>query len=420
MLPMIIRISTVLEALSTTILLHSLYGKKYSLDIKTILFLAIDFTIFQGINEGYFPKSISIIIYFIIARYCMLEFKSSVKEMIINYILYIVLLGSMQVMGLFIVYILIPNTESKVQILGMNICALLVTVILSRALKLHRLSYFFQKKDVIVKAILVICVVGIIGIICYTKYQRGIYYDEFILVCILIIILCILTASWESYKIKVHEKEAELKMYQLYENSYESLLTEIRMRQHEFNNHISAIFSQHLTCDTYEELVKKQREYCGQVMSENRYEKLLVSGNTIFTGFLYGKFVEAENRGIDVSYRIDSTNLNISMPDYKVIELVGNLFNNAMEALEKVERKKMHLEIKTGPDETEIEVRNIGEKIQEEQISKLFLKGYSEKGKNRGLGLYNIKKLSKEYGFKIICENQEIENENWITFRVLF
>lgn len=417
---MIIRISTVLEALSTTILLHSLYGKKYSLDIKTILFLAIDFTIFQGINEGYFPKSISIIIYFIIAGYCMLEFKSSVKEMIINYILYIVLLGSMQVMGLFIVYILIPNTESKVQILGMNICALLVTVILSRALKLHRLSYFFQKKDVIVKAILVICVVGIIGIICYTKYQRGIYYDEFILVCILIIILCILTASWESYKIKVHEKEAELKMYQLYENSYESLLTEIRMRQHEFNNHISAIFSQHLTCDTYEELVKKQREYCGQVMSENRYEKLLVSGNTIFTGFLYGKFVEAENRGIDVSYRIDSTNLNISMPDYKVIELVGNLFNNAMEALEKEERKKMHLEIKTGPDETEIEVRNIGEKIQEEQISKLFLKGYSEKGKNRGLGLYNIKKLSKEYGFKIICENQEIGNENWITFRVLF
>lgn len=417
---MIIRISTILEAITTTVLLHNLYGKKYYPDFKTILFVAIDLVIFQGINEGYISEKISPIIYLIIAAYCMWTFNGNIKEMIINVILYIILLGSMQMICITGVAILLPKIEMNVRIFWMNVVLLALCILLERRGKLNKLSHFFQQKDVIIKCLLLLSVGIIIGCVYLVQSMDVVYYVPYLIVCVASVILCILAASWEAYKLKAKEKEAELRMYELYGESFENLLLEIRMRQHEFNNHLSAVFSQHLTCDTYEELVDKQKEYSGQIMSENRYERLLVSGNSILTGFLYGKFVEAEQKGVDVSYKIDSTNLNIKMPNHKVIELVGNLMNNALEAVEPMDNPKMHLDIHNNDKETVIEVMNTGAKLTDEEVTKIFSLGYSGKGRNRGLGLYNVKKMSKEYNFVIICENKHIKDENWISFRIVF
>lgn len=417
---MVVRISTVLEAITTTILLHSLYGKKYVVDIKTILFIALDLVIFQGINEGYLPKGISAVIYIVIVAYCMWEFKSTIKAMIVNVILYVVLLGSMQMICIAGVYCILPGAEMKVLILGMNIVILFLCVLLFRRIQLRKLSYFFQQRDIIIKLVLLISVGIIIVCVYLVQTMEKVYYIPYVFVCIASITLCIMAGSWEGYKIKAREREAELEMFRLYGDSFENLLLDIRLRQHEFNNHISAVFSQHLTCSTYEELVKRQREYCGQVLEENKYEKLLISGNSVLTGFLYGKFLEAEKRNIEISYSIETTNLDVGVPDHKIIELIGNFFNNAMDALETVEIKKIHMEIYCSKGKTVIEIRNTGEKFSEEEFGKMFKRGYSNKGTNRGLGLYNVKRMGKEYGFEIVCENKYIKNENWISFAVMF
>lgn len=417
---MVVRISTVLEAITTTIFLHQLYGKRYSLDIKTILFISLHLIIFQGINEEYLPQQFTIMAYLLMIIYCLWEFGGTIKELIINIVLYIVLMGSLQMILVTGLYSFLPKVEMNVLIFMANVIMFFLAIICYYKVQMKKLSYFFQQKDVIIRIILLVCIVIIAGCMFIAKSEMKMYYGQYVVICIFIVILCILAGSWESYKIKVHEKEAELKMYRLYSESFENLLLETRMKQHEFNNHVSAVFSQHLTCSTYDELVKRQKEYFELVMEENRYEKLLVSGNTVLTGFLYGKFLEAEKRNIEVSYNIETTNLNVGMPDYKLIELIGNLLNNAIEALEKTENKKMHMIIQCSEKETVIEVLNASKALSEENIGKIFNCGYSEKGSNRGLGLYNVKNMSREYNFKIIFENKLIDQENWISFSILF
>ena len=71
------------------------------------------------------------------------------------------------------------------------------------------------------------------------------------------------------------------------------------------------------------------------------------------------------------------------------------------------------------PELITIEVSNESEEIDYKRIQDFFKKGYSEKGKNRGYGLYNVKKICEEYGIAISCENKMIENKNWIVFGLL-
>lgn len=98
------------------------------------------------------------------------------------------------------------------------------------------------------------------------------------------------------YKIKSTDSEAELNAYKLYEESYKNLINEIRIRQHEFNNHINAIYNMSSIYRTYEELVENQKKYCEELESDNRYGQLLKLGNTVVIGFLYGKLLEAERK----------------------------------------------------------------------------------------------------------------------------
>ena len=97
---------------------------------------------------------------------------------------------------------------------------------------------------------------------------------------------------------------------------------------------------------------------------------------------------------------------------------MGNLLDNAMDALECREDKRLYVSIIENTEGITIEVRNIHEAVSPKQIIEIFQKGYSSKGENRGLGLYGLKKMSREYHFKIGCSNVLLDGSNWISFWV--
>ena len=69
---------------------------------------------------------------------------------------------------------------------------------------------------------------------------------------------------------------------------------------------------------TYDELIANQKQYCNHVVNDNKYERLLKVGNSVLIGFLYGKLLEAEGRGIDVDYDVQCMELNVGLPMYKL------------------------------------------------------------------------------------------------------
>lgn len=300
-----------------------------------------------------------------------------------------------------------------------NGSVLLVVLFMLPKIKLNRLSIYLQNREWILTIFLCICIVLVVAGYVNYKVFSGLEIYQYLFFFISIVLFCILTGQLGKYKIRSKEIETELKMHKLYADSFHGLIEEIRLRQHEFDNHISTIYSLHYTHHSYEALVKAQNEYSQTLIKENRYNKLLKAGNPMLIGFLYGKLVEAEKHDINVTYQIDIGELNVDVPIYKLIEILGNLIKNAVEAMETQEEcKALYIRVVENGIGFAMEVRNKSEFVDYSQIEAFFKKGFSKKGKNRGLGLYNIKNICNNYSLDIFCENKIIEGENWLSFEI--
>ena len=417
---MIGRICLLLEALSIVICLHHLYGKKFKLDIATISLLAIDMIMMTTIDYFGWPSTLSIIIYPIIAIYCGIEFGFEFKKIIINNVLYMVFVSGSQLVAM-VVYCYLFNVHyvNNYDLLIVNIIALFIVSIVFSKCKLSKISHYLQDRERIL--IVALCVSVCVAIFCLIKFKVINIFElsHSVLLFVSVIFICILASQLSKYRIKARESETELRMYRLYEDSFKQLVEDIRIRQHEFDNHISTIYSQHLISQTYEELVERQKEYCHELEKDNRYNKLLKSNNHMIRGFLYSKFLKIDQLGIKVSYEIAINELNIKLPVYKLVEVLGDLINNAVEAmLEEKYEKRLHVSIVEMESGVEIEVKNTSVFIPHKNIAKFFMKGYSEKGNNRGLGLYNVKKICDEYEFNIKCNNIMLDDLNWLSFKL--
>ncbi len=163
----------------------------------------------------------------------------------------------------------------------------------------------------------------------------------------------------------------------------------LRAQSHEFMNKMHVVLG--LThMKQYEELQK----YISGMVSEHQYE---IGGimkrikSPVFAGFLLGKLSYAREKNIKLIISEDSYMPEIADESitHELITIVGNLIDNALEAVTNCEKKQVEVEIQYG-DTLIITVQDTGKGIQED-IGALFTKGYSTKGDNRGYGLYLVK-----------------------------
>lgn len=417
---MITNICLLLEALSIVLCLHDLYGKKFKLDIETTSYLAINMISMTAMNYFELPKTYSVVIYPIIAIYCGVKFGFKLREIIINTILCIIIVGVIQmIVTLPFYYLLNVHRFTNYRLLFINCIAFLIMLFVIPRLKINRVVILLKNKEKILIASIIICL-GI-TFFCLFTYKQFIQVElnQTILLFACVVFIFALTGQLNQYKIKSKEIETELRMYKLYSESFQSLIDSIRFKQHEFENHITTIDNLHYMFDTYEELVHEQEKYCQQIINENRFNKLLLKGNPVIISFLYGKLIEIDKKGIDVTYEISIDDLDIGIPIHRIVELLGNLLKNAVEAIEKTpDLNKIHIHMIEIDDLFEMEIRNESYYIQPNDISCFFTKGYSEKGANRGLGLYNVNNICQEYGLQIYFENKEIDGKNWLSFKI--
>lgn len=416
---MLDRLYMLIEVFVVTLCLSHLYGERYRLDYQTMLLFIVDTILMQGINDHYFPDKFSLFIYPVIVVYCVVKFRQGVKSAVINTVLSLIILSLLQFISvMFVVMLGYTGVSEKIIFFIANLLMLLMLIVLVRYFPLQELSFYFQKRDIILYFILACGISAILVTIYMVRHYEGLYLETYLMIYIFIVFVCIMAASWERYKVKALENEMELQAYKIYETSYKNLITEIRVRQHDFKNHINAIYIQHMMCNTYEELVERQKKYCEDLVYENRFADLLRLGDSMVIGFLYGKLAEADGKGIEVDYLFQCGEMKTNLPMYKVITILGNLINNAIEALEQNDRKRLFVSITEDGEELRMEVRNTNEPIAWSDVTSLFKKGYSTKGKGRGLGLYSIKKMSREYGFDILFANKEIDGVNWVSFEI--
>lgn len=416
-------IALLVEVFAVIWCIHLCYGEKIKCDWKTLALVIIDIVIMNLIDSGYIPSAVNGAIYIIIVVYCIVEFDFDLEKVIVNNIIYFVMLGTLQMLGFFCASLLGIYISFSQNILALisNIFMIGILKLVSGYIDLHKVSNYLCSKEILSYIVLIFASVALFTCLYLFKKLCGMYLGEYILLCISLIIMLVVTVSWGKYKARTKESEAELQAYRMYESSYKNLITEIRIKQHEFNNHINAIYNMSNIYFTYDELIANQKQYCNHVVNDNKYERLLKVGNSVLIGFLYGKLLEAEGRGIDVDYDVQCMELNVGLPMYKLVELIGNLLNNAMDACENRvnETRKIKISIIENINGLKVVIANVSEYVSPETIVKMFEKGYSsKKGEHRGIGLYAIKRMSKVYNFDIICNNEQYEDENWLVFSV--
>lgn len=406
----------VFEAIAVLLLLHTLYGKKICWNIYSIAFVVIDYILMLATKLFGVSQNLSVMIYPLLAIYCFVQFKSKIQEIIVNIVLAVIMLLGIHLIPLLVFGILgeLLIGYENVAIVISNLIILIIAIVLYKKVDLHTISLTFQRNSKLIGLILLLESTLVFLLIFQYKNAYGkvpIKYTVISGIMVLIIILCI---HGLLYRIKYQEKQAELEAYKTYSAAFSDLITQIRARQHEFDNHISALCNLHYICKDYDELVQEQSKYAKDVISNNRFHKLLVSGNPVIAGFLYGKLSSIQEQGIEVTYTFHISEFTSKIPVYLVVELVGNLLKNAVEAVKTQQvEKQIHLSCTENENEFCLGVRNRSEKIPLDEIGRFFEKGYSSKGSGRGLGLYNVKEICEKYGVDIVCDNTEIDDKNW-------
>lgn len=412
---MMLHIALVAEILATILCIHCIYGRKVTWDVKTAGAVLGILIILEIINHYQLGGIFSFLVYAILFLYCKKAFYYSVADTIMSLLLYIIILSPIQFICVSLVNIVISEKQLVRNAIG-NVLVLIICISVLPRCRLHCLQ-----KSILKRSKELILLLGFICIIVMVLLlQEKIYYaiqmQYFIFAAPAILMLLYLILKWctaqaeaEKMKEAVHKIEENAK-------AYESLLTKVRLRQHELKNHVAAIFSAHYTHKTYEKLVQAQEEYCNKLLSENKYNNLLLLGDKVLAGYLYGKFQEAEADGIEIKYKITAKADKIQVPTYYVIEMLGILFDNAVESLKISEKKIIFFEVRETKDRYEFYIKNPYPYVSYDEISEWFKLGKSRKGSERGLGLYHLKCLCEEWKCDIECRNTELEQSNWIAF----
>ncbi len=415
---MLERAYVIIEMFSIVLCLYALYGKRFKISLYTSTLTVVVFAIIYAINIGKLDTTASVVTYLLIFIYSVVEFKSDIRKACINNVLYIIIISIVQLVCAFPVMLIARfGIDDATKGLIIN-SAVLVLVIVFKS-RIEKISMYVNSKQWLARISVGCCFVLIVVMLSRHKFLKELPGDIYVICCALILLAIVLVLKWQESRLQVRQKQLELEMTNVYNRTFEQLLSNVRKKQHDINNHFNAIYSQHYIYKTYDELVTAQKKYCDELEADFKYDELLKLNIPVLGGFLYSKFQEINSKGIGVISEIRLYSKEIGIPIYELISILGILLDNALEACDEAETSHIFFSIEENEKSIDISVKNKCDYIHNNEIIKMFEDGYSSKDKDRGIGLCNVKEKSYIYDFDIAVENVSIEGENWVCFKLI-
>ena len=310
-----------------------------------------------------------------------------------------------------------PYEDVLIGCLVNGLC-LLVIIIFGKIFKIYKILEYIKLRN----ALTYLCfgiIVLYFGIQTYglrTNYHwDNMHFAEVIIWLFLVLILWI---QAQKNRIEKNEKEIQLQEQEQYVKSFEKQMDLVRFKQHDMKNHLSAFYGMMEEVKDNNEIYILQKEYYDYLLDDKEYKRLVKSGNPILTGFLNNKIQEMEDKKIEFQYESAYINLESGLSIYEWIEVTGILLDNAIEAVENQSKeiKKIQMELCQKGNQIILKVSNISRYISNIESTAFFQRGYSTKGKGRGIGLAKVKELVLKKNGEIVVRNIKRNNQNWIEF----
>lgn len=418
---MIERVYLLFEVLAIILALWALHGTKKKPTIATLFYVCVELIVVSSVEMGWLPQLFLYLLYLGIIVLCIFEFGDKVYEACIYTVLDMVLLSVIQMACALFLCTLLQSLYTDIIITTLiNVITCAILTLLFLKCDLHKYVNSILKSNVLGKIILIGGGVIIVYICIISRRSMQIYWKDAVLIIAFAVLVFSVALQWQKEMWLSKQKAEELMSYQKYNLIYKDLISDVRRRQHEFNNHVQAIFSMNLLAEDLEDLIDRQNEYCNKMMANNTTNKLLREDiPSVFAGFLYTKITQAENKKITVKYRISLNNIEEYISFIDLVEITGNLFDNAMEAMEEWDGKKIiEFGIFQIEESLHIEISNPYSKKKSEKLEGMMEEGKSSKGEGRGLGLSNVKKLVDKYHGSLDIKMIEKIDAEYIIFRI--
>lgn len=234
----------------------------------------------------------------------------------------------------------------------------------------------------------------------------------------LLLLLFLDTILWMANS-RQEEQRKQTRMMEQYVPIVEELISQVRARQHEFNNRMIAI---EMAVSSAENLTEAQEAVAsltkGLALNTND-STLLACDSKIISGLIFGKIKQAEISGLNICLQLSASFKKTGVPETVWIELIGILLDNAIEASSQGDT--IYLESHQTENATELWVCNPHPPLSGTEFMRLFSKGVSTKtGSSRGYGLYQLMQITEHYHGKILTRNEIQNNQNYVVFGVRF
>lgn len=406
------------EAITMLIWLHILFKSLLKESRGKIIFIVLYTAYFYITTEVNTPFIIDIIPILLMFIWSKNQFEKNLLGTVIRFIFSLLALSILQLVMLESVY-LIDLKLFKIGLVGIYLFASIATVIITLGIYLiiNRKNLKIKEKN---RAIICLWVyiILILLVMIFIKYDyekyNGAYSFLYILLYLLLAFFIMGIVSELNVKYKLEQKQMELELKERYDEVYKTLITEMRSKQHDYKNQLSALYGSQYLQDYKNEANETRKQYIDALIENDKFDNILLTcENPILAGYLYTQCSRAERLGIMVETKVVCSSKDYQVPLHIIIEMLGIMINNAIEYLADKDKKRMKLEIIEKESNIQIVVENIAEYITYKEQENMFNMGYSTKGTGRGIGLYSLKKIVNKYKGELLVENITREDENW-------
>ena len=238
-----------------------------------------------------------------------------------------------------------------------------------------------------------------------------------------IVFICLLLVffAMNSYKVQIEkeialkQKKFEQKYLQTYTDEIVGLYNEIRGFRHDY---AGMLVSMQMAIDSgdLQEINRVYNEVLVKANQKLRSEKYTYFDlnnieDSALRSLIAQSIVYARNNDVEFTLEVKDVITRLSMDLLDLVRIMSILLNNAVEGAADSYLKQMEVAVIKMDFETVIVIQNSC-KITMTPSEDLFALGFSTKGRNRGLGLNNVKEILDKYD-NIILETEMEDN----TFR---
>lgn len=403
---MSVLISVLLSMLQAIILF---YNMKFFNDITYTKrdYISIIGIIVPSVVLFLFVNSSAIVFLFccsLVFMYFKKKFMGIVSVLICFFILYMANFTSLWLSTLIVDLVSIDNAFTIFFVIIFTLASIIYAYIAKFFIK--RLSFSDLSLNKIYLTLVSLFLLTILGLMYFYLPQQDVTFGDakFISIMYAVVIvttaILIVTISFSIIRqIQYKRNMQEIENYYKYTLQIEEINNEMRKFRHDYVNILSTL-SDFIREDDMEGLRKYFNEEIMPMQDNMQMKSLKINGIENLKvreikGLLTTKILQAQEKNIRLSIEVPEPIEKIDMPIINLSRVIGILLDNAIEASEKIEEDPL-IRIAFIKNEDASVTFIVMNKCKPDmpRVHTLFQENYSTKGKNRGLGLSNLKEIT--------------------------